>query len=201
MTGVALSVFLYVQFPHQGKIFTIDQLDLCTTNACAPATNNIPFLGDHKITYESIGVVLLKDSSLMGTFATPFPPTPDHIATVDMISIATYQSLESSNPWIVPSPLEFNTLGDTVSLSLAKKSYVSIHSASPLSDDQHLLRLDSSLMQSRLSSLPSAINCISPNFPSDESIMEMFHIDKLPWDDNYHQSSFLPPREEIQEDI
>jgi len=56
-------------------------------------------------------------------------------------------------------------------------------------------------MQSRLSSLSSTIDYISPTFPSDESIPKMIHIDKLPWDNNRHQSSFLPPREEIQVDI
>jgi hypothetical protein len=145
MTVVASSVFRCVQFPHQGKIVTVDQLDFCTTDARAPATNNIPFLGDHKITYESVGVGLLKDSSLMGTFPTPLPPTTHHIATVDMISTAAYQSLESSDPWIVPCPLEFDALGDTVPLSPAEPSYVSIQSASPSSDDQHLLAPDSFL--------------------------------------------------------
>jgi hypothetical protein len=98
MTAIASSVFRCVQFPHQGKIITVDQLDFCMTVARAPATNNIPFLGDHKITYESIGVGLLKDSSLMGTFPTPLPPTTHHIATVDMILTTAYQSLESSDP-------------------------------------------------------------------------------------------------------
>jgi hypothetical protein len=40
MTVVALSVFQCVQFPNQGKIVTVDQLDFCTTDACVPATNN-----------------------------------------------------------------------------------------------------------------------------------------------------------------
>jgi hypothetical protein len=118
---VASSVFRCVQFPHQGKIVTVDQLDFCTTDAHVPATNNIPFLGDHKITYESIGVGLLKDSSLMGTFPTPLPLTTHHIAIVDMILTMTYQSLESSEPWIVPRPLGFDALVDTVPLSPAKK--------------------------------------------------------------------------------
>jgi hypothetical protein len=121
-----------VQFPHQGKIVTVDQLDFCTTDARAPTTNNIPFLGDHKITYESVGVGLLKYSSLMDTFPTPLPPTTHHIATVDMISTATYQSLESSDPWIVPSPLEFDALGVTVPLSLAETSYVLSNPLLPL---------------------------------------------------------------------
>jgi hypothetical protein len=79
-------------------------------------------LGDHKITYESVGVGLLKDYSLMGTFPTPLLPTTHHIAIVDMISTIAYQSLESSDPWIVPSLLEFDALGDTVPLSPAETS-------------------------------------------------------------------------------
>jgi hypothetical protein len=201
MSVVASSVFRCVQFPHQDKIVTVDQLDLCMTDARAPATNNIPFLGDHKITYESIGVGLLKDSSLMGTFPTPLPRTTHHIATVDMILNAAYQSLESSDPWIVPCLLEFDALGDIVPLSPAEPLYVSIQSTSPLLDDQHLLAPDSSSMQSRLGSLLSVIDYISPIFPLDESIPEILLIDKLPRDNNHHRSSFLPPREEIREDI
>jgi hypothetical protein len=176
-------------------------LDFCTTNVRAPTTNNIPLLGDHKITYESVGVGLLKDSSLMGTFPTPLPPTTHHIATIDMISTAAYQSLESSDAWIVPRPLEFDALGDTVPLSPAETSYISTQSTSPSSDDQHLLTTDSSSMQSWLSSLSSAIDYISPIFSFDESIPEMLRIDKLPRDNNHHRSSFLPPREEIRADI
>jgi hypothetical protein len=201
MTIVASSVFRYVQFPHQGKIITVDQLDFCTTDAHAPATNNIPFLGDHKITYEIVGVGLLKDSSLMGTFPTPLPLTTHHISTVDMISTTAYQSLESYDPWIVPSLLELDALGDTVPLSLVETSYVSIQFTSPSSDDQHLVAPDNHSMPPQLSSLSSVIDYISPIFLSDESILEMLHIDKLPRDKNHHRSSFLPPHEEIREDI
>jgi hypothetical protein len=98
MTVVASSVFRCVQFPHQGKIVTVDQLDFCTPDARIPATNNITFLGDHLVTYESVGVGLLKYSSLMGTFPTPLPPTTHHIAAVNMISNFPYQSFESSDP-------------------------------------------------------------------------------------------------------
>jgi hypothetical protein len=197
MTVIASSVFRCVQFPHQGKIVTFDQLDFCTPDARAPATNNIPFLGDHKITYESVGVGLLKYSSLMGTFPTPLPPTTHHISTVDMISTMAYQSLESSDPWIVPSPLEFDALGDTMPLSPVETSYVAIQSTSPSSNDQHLLAPDSYSMPSWLNSLSSVFDYISPIFPSDESIMEILSINELPWDDNHHRSSFLPPLEEI----
>jgi hypothetical protein len=78
MIFIASLMFLCVQFPHQGNIVTIDQLDLCTPEARAPATNNIPFLGDHKIMYESVGVDPLKDSSLMGNCNDPKPLCKDH---------------------------------------------------------------------------------------------------------------------------
>jgi hypothetical protein len=201
MTVIASSVFRCVQFPHWGKIVTTDQLDLCTPDARAPTTNNIPFLGDHKITYESVCVGLLKYSSLMGTFPTPLPLTTHHISTVDMISTTTYQSLESSDPWIVPSPLEFDALGDTMPLSPAETSYVYVQSTSPSSDDQHLLAPESYSMPSQFNSLSSMIDYISPIFPFDESIREMLRIDELPRDDDHHRPSFLPPHEEIWGDI
>jgi hypothetical protein len=126
MTVVASSVFQCAQFPHQGKIVTIDQLDFCTPDARTPVTNNILFFGDHPVTYASVGVGLLKYSSLMGTFPTPIPPTTHHIATVNMILTMPYQSLESFDPWIVPSPMEFDVLGDTMPLSQAEATYVLI---------------------------------------------------------------------------
>jgi hypothetical protein len=201
MTVITSSVFRCVYFPHQGKIVTVDQLDFCTPNTRAPVTNDIPFLGDHPITYESVGVGLLKYSSLMGTFPTPLPPTTHHIATVNMISTMPYQYLESSNPWIVPSPMEFDVLGDTMPLSLAEVAYVAIQSTSPSPDNTHLLAPDAYSMSSWLDSLSSTIDYISQIFPSDESIMEMLSIDDIPWDDNHHQCSFLPPLEEIHKDI
>jgi hypothetical protein len=199
MTAVASSVFRCVQFPHQGKIVTIDQLDFCTPDARIPATNNIPFLGDHAVTYESVGVGLLKDSSLMGTFPTPLPPTTSHIAAVNMISTWPQQSLESSDPWIVPSPLEFDGLSDFMPLSPAEAAYVAIQSTSPSSNTSHALAIDTYSLPSWLNSLSSAVDYISHIFPSDESIMEMLSIDDLPWDDNHHRSSFLPISEEIRD--
>jgi hypothetical protein len=118
---------------------TIDQLDYCTPNTRTQTTNNIPFFGDSKITYESVGVGLLKYSSLMGTFLTPLPPTTQHITMINMISTMVHQSFESSDPWIIPSPLEFDTLGDTMPLSPTKANYDAIHFASSSLDDQHIL--------------------------------------------------------------
>jgi hypothetical protein len=173
MTIVASSMFRCVQFPHQGKIVTIGQLDYCTLNACTPATNNITFLGYSRITYESVGVGILKHSSLMGTFPAPLSPTTQHIATINMISTMAYQSLESSDPWVVPIPLEFNALGDAMPLSQVEASYNVIQSTSPSLDDQHILASNTYSFLSWLNSLSSAFDYISHIFPSDESIMEM----------------------------
>jgi hypothetical protein len=144
--------------------------------------------------YESVGVGLLKDSSLMGTFPTPLPPTAHHISTINMISTMPYQSLESSDPWIVPSPMEFDVLGDTMPLSPAEATYVAIQSDSLLAPDAYS-------MPSWLDLLSSFVDYVSQIFPSDESIMEILSIDDLPWDDNHHRSSFLPPLEGIHQDI
>jgi len=75
MNVIASSVFRLVQLPHQGKIVTIDQLDYCTPYLHNHATNNVPFLGYSKLSYESVGVGLLKYSSLMGYFPLTYPET------------------------------------------------------------------------------------------------------------------------------
>jgi hypothetical protein len=137
----------------------------------------------------------------MGTFPTPLPPTAHHIAAINMISTMPYQSLESSDPWIVPSPLEFDVLGDTMPLSLVEAAYIAIQSTCPFPDNPYLLAPDAYSVPSWLDSLSYTVDYISQIFPSDESIMEMLSIDDLPWDDNHHQSSFLPPLEEIHQDI
>lgn len=76
MTIVASSVFQTLQFPHQGRIVTIDQLNYCRLKIRNHGSNNIPFVDDSKLFYESVGVGLLMDSSLMWnfTFSTLSPP-------------------------------------------------------------------------------------------------------------------------------
>jgi hypothetical protein len=137
----------------------------------------------------------------MGTFPTPLPPTTQHISMINMISTMAHQSFESSDPWIVPSPLEFDTLGDTMPLSPTEAEYDAIQSASPSPDDQHLLASTTYSLPSWLDSLSSTFDYILHIFPSDESIMEMLSIEEAPWDDNHHRSSFLPSLDDIEKDI
>jgi hypothetical protein len=95
----------------------------------------------------------------------------------------------------VLSSLEFDALGDTMPLSPTEASYDAIEFTSPSLDDQHLLESNTYSFPSWLNSLSFAFDYISHIFPSDESIMEMLSIDEVPWDDNHHRSSFLPPLE------
>jgi len=70
----------------------------------------------------------------------PFIPlTSQHIAVINMISTMVHQSYESSDPWILPSPLEFDALGDTMPLIPIETECDAIQSASPSLNNQHLL--------------------------------------------------------------
>jgi len=82
MTVVASSVFRTMQFPHQGKIVTIDQLDFCNLDAPTNTTNSVPLLGHSKPHFEEIGVDLLKYSPIIIFF----PEVHGPFSTVNMIS-------------------------------------------------------------------------------------------------------------------
>ena len=101
----------------------------------------------------------------------------------------------------MPSPLEFDALGEIMPLSSAEAEYDAIQSASPSPDDQHLMAYTTYSLPSWLDSLSSTFDYILWIFPSDESIMEMPNIEEAPWDDNHHHSSFLPNLDEIEKEI
>ena len=84
MSAVTSTVFQMVQFPHLGRNVTIDELVFVTPDVTTSMANNIPMLGQSPPPYQSIGVGMLKDSSLMGIFPST-PPSTD-TATVHMIA-------------------------------------------------------------------------------------------------------------------
>jgi hypothetical protein len=85
MRAVVSTLFRVVRFPHQGKVITVDQLAFFNSDT---RTGNVLFIAKTPPGYENVGVGLLKDSSLMGTF--PIPPPPDilcpSVASINMIS-------------------------------------------------------------------------------------------------------------------
>ena len=85
MIVVVSSVFHTLQFPRQGKIVTIDQLDYFTPNIYNHGVNNVPFIEQSKISYDTVGAGL-KDSSLMVTISLSTPKPPQQVATSNTIS-------------------------------------------------------------------------------------------------------------------
>lgn len=111
MFYVVSTLFHVLLFPHQGKIITVDQLALFSSNS---STINVPYVGKTIIPYENFKVGLFKDSSLMGTFSLP---SPSNVSFVNMIS-------SINDPWIIPIPDQVdNNYGDTMPLSPVKQAY------------------------------------------------------------------------------
>jgi hypothetical protein len=168
MHAVVLTLFRVVCFPHQGKVITFDQLAFFNSNT---RSSNVSFIAKTPPGYESIGVGLLKDSSLMGTF--PIPP-PDvrrlSIASINMISTVPHKLPVSHDPWLVPDPGDHLRYGDEMLLSPVESAYQAIQSATH--------------------STPS-LGELSPDpfhviFPTNEMIMSI--MEDTPWDDGYHHS-------------
>jgi hypothetical protein len=69
----------------------VDQLAFFHSDA---RTDNVPFIAKTPPGYENVGVGLLKDSSLMGTFPIPPPDVPHpFVASINMISTSVQKPL------------------------------------------------------------------------------------------------------------
>jgi hypothetical protein len=170
MRAVVSTLFHVVRFPHQGKVITVDQLAFFHSDA---RTDNVPFIAKTPPGYENVGVGLLKDSSLMGTFPIPPPDVPHpFIASINMISTSVRETPASYDPWIVPNPDDHLRYGDQMPLSPVESAYQAIQSTTP--------------------STPS-LGDLSPDpfrviFPTDEMIMSVMSMEDTPWDDGHHRS-------------
>lgn len=74
MVVVVSSYLRIIMFLHKGRIVKMDQSSYYTSDT--NSSNSIPFVGKLATPYEEVGVGLLKDSSLMGTFTFPPPNFP-----------------------------------------------------------------------------------------------------------------------------
>jgi hypothetical protein len=131
-----------------------------------------PFIANTPPGYENVGVGLLKDSSLMGTF--PIPPPPDIprplVASINMISTVPRELPVSADPWIVPDPGDHVRFGNVMPLSPVESAYQAIQSATPTTSSCEELS-------------PDPFRVV---FPTDEMIMSV--LDDTPWDDGHHRS-------------
>jgi hypothetical protein len=169
MRVVVSTLFRVLRFPHQGRVVTVDQLAFFNVDT---RTGNVPFISNTPPGYENVGVGLLKDSSLMGTF--PIPPPPNFpnpsVASINMISTAPHELPVSADPWIVPTPGDHVRFSNVMPLSPIESDYKAIQSATPTTSSCEEL-------------FPYPFRIV---FPTDEMIMSV--LDDTPWDDGHHRS-------------
>jgi hypothetical protein len=150
-------------------VITVDQLAFFNANT---HTGNVPFIAKTPAGYENVGVGILKDSSLMGTF--PIPPPPDiprmSVASINMISTIPHELPVSADPWIVPDPEDHVRFGNVMPLSPIEFDYQAIQSATPTTYSFDELFAD-----------PFRVV-----FPTNEMIMSV--MEDTPWDDGHHRS-------------
>jgi hypothetical protein len=169
MRDIVSTLFRVLRFPHQGRVVTVDQLAFFNADT---RTGNVPFIANTPPGYENVGVGLLKDSSLLGTF--PIPPPPNipspYIASINMISTMPRELLVSADPWIIPDPGDHVRFGNVMPLSPIESDYQAIQSATPPSSSCEELS-------------PDPFRVV---FLTDEMIMSV--LDDTPWDDGHHHS-------------
>jgi hypothetical protein len=118
MRAVVSTLFRVVRFHHQGKVVTIDQLAFFNSDT---RTGSVPFIAKTPPSYENVGVGLLKDSLLIGTFPIPPPDVPrPSFASINMISTVPHELPTSHDPWIVPDPGDHLRFSNVMSLSLVE---------------------------------------------------------------------------------
>ena len=91
-------------FPHQGNILKVDQLSYYSSDPTS--TDSIQHVGKIAIPYKDVGVGLIKDYALLGTFSLPPPNVPRTIANINMITLST---VPFDDTWIVPLDSELDS--------------------------------------------------------------------------------------------
>ena len=81
MTSIVSTYFRMISFPYKGTITVINQLSFFASTS--QVTGSVPFVNLPQLEIQNIGVGLLKDSTLMGTFALPPPTTSAEIESIE----------------------------------------------------------------------------------------------------------------------
>ena len=123
MQAVASTIFQIVQFPFQGMIITINQLDFIKANGIMNDANKVLLMNTPQ--YQNIGVVLPKESSLMGVFPLSNPPLASHTTSINMISTSIIDKGKS--------------IVESTSLSPFEELYNAIQTTSDPTINDHLL--------------------------------------------------------------
>ena len=88
MAAIVLTYFRKIAFPFQGGITIVDQQTFLPNSS--QVTGSIPMIHGSNHSVQNIGVGLLKDPALMGTFSLP-PPSN----LVEVPTIGTYNMISS----------------------------------------------------------------------------------------------------------
>jgi hypothetical protein len=194
MIAVVSSVFRVIKFPHNGKIVTIDQLTYFSSDPAS--SESIQHVGKTTIPYRDVGVGLVKDSGLLGTFPLPPLSVEPSFATIHMI---TSENIIYDDPWYVPSDSQIDSFGNAMPLSPYEIAYEALMSFT----DFHSTEVDQMNVVSEESLFTSTLERIA--FPevvsSDEQLREILSVDDLPWEDLHHRSSFLPKDDAFENDF
>jgi len=118
MTAIVSSVFQLIKFPHNGKIFMIDQLSYLSSDPAS--TDIVQHIDKMTIPYKNVGVGLIKDSHLLGTFSFSPPNVSPSIATIHMISSNT---VTFDDPRIIPSDFEVDSYHGMMPMSPFEIAY------------------------------------------------------------------------------
>jgi hypothetical protein len=179
MRAVVSTLFHVLRFPHQGKVVMVYQIAFFNADT---RMGNVPFIANTPLGYENVGVGLLKDSSLMGTFPIPPPPNiPSQlVASINMISTMPRELPVSADPWIVLDPGDHVRFGNIMSLSPVESSYQAIQSVNPVTSSYEELS-------------PDPFRVV---FPTDDMIMSV--LDDNPWDDGHHHSILFLEQQTLQ---
>jgi len=194
MTAVISSVFRVIKFPYNGKIVTIDQLTYFSSDPAS--SESIQHVDKKIIPYKDVGVGLVKDSGLLGTFHFLSINADPSFATIHMI---TSDNIIYDDPWIVPSETEIDSFGNSMPLSpyeLAYEAVVSFSDKSSTQIDQMNVVGEEPLFTSTSERItfPEVVS-------SDEQLREILSVDDLPWEDLHHRSSFLHENDDFEKDF
>ena len=121
MKVVASTIYLLVQFPHQGKFISFDQLDYCMSDLWFDSATNVPLVSNFYQVPKLIGAGLFEDPCLMGVF----PPSVPNIV-VSLINMISFVGTHLGDPWVILNPSEVESYYDTMPLLSAKLSYSTI---------------------------------------------------------------------------
>ena len=81
MSAIVSKYFRMIAFPYKGDITVINQLSFFVSTS--QVTGSIPFIHIPQLELQNIVVGLLKDSTLMGSFAFPLPAKSTKIASIE----------------------------------------------------------------------------------------------------------------------